>query len=76
MSASEPSAVIELGAHPRMSNEQALEYAARQEWDSVMILGYRKGENDFCTLSGKMTREEALWLLEHAKLHVMNRLDR
>lgn len=67
--------VIELVAHPRMSNEQALAYAARLDWESVMILGYSKANPEFITFTGAMTREEALWLVEHAKLHVLNRLD-
>ena len=66
--------IIELGPHDKMNVEQTLGAAERIGFESIIIIGYDE-VNDFRVLSSHMVREQALWLIEHAKLHVMGRLD-
>lgn len=67
--------VIEFGAHTRMTPEQALALASREEWEHVIILGYHKEfPNEIVSRSSSMNRETALWLLESAKLHALGSL--
>jgi len=63
--------VVEFGPHTRMTPEEALTLCSREEWDEVIIIGYRKDSPDFATRSSHMSRECALWLVEHAKMHVL-----
>lgn len=65
--------VIELGPHCKMSPEEVLALASRYQWETVLIVGYYQG-GEFATLSSRMTRETANWLIDHCKLHVMDRL--
>lgn len=67
------SVIVELGAHENMSPEEALAIASREAWDDVAIIGYQ--DNELVCRSSRMSRAEALWLIEMAKLHVMNKLD-
>lgn len=66
--------VIDLGPHERMTPEQVLAYAAREEWEHVVICGFHKDGETISVRSSHMTREFALWIVEHTKLHVMDRL--
>lgn len=56
-----------------MSPEQALAAAARRPLKSVVIVAEHE-DGDLVVMSSKMNREFALWLVEHAKLHVMDLL--
>lgn len=66
--------VIRLGAHSRMTPEEALAFVSSIDWDQIIICGYAKGADEFLTYSSNMTRECGLWIIEHAKLHVLDRL--
>ncbi|PWJ88378.1 hypothetical protein C8D77_111101 [Mesorhizobium loti] len=72
MSANEK--VVELGPHNKMTPEEALAYSSRESWDQVIIVGFHKDDDDFVVQSSHMSREFALWIAEHLKLHVMDRL--
>ncbi len=66
--------VVRLGPHARMSPEEALAEASAQEWDDVIICGYYKGSNELAVVSSRTSREAALWIIEHTKLHVLDML--
>ena len=66
--------VVKLPAHTRMTPEEVIAFITREEWESLLICGYHKDDPDFVVRSSAMSREQALWLIEHAKLHVLNRL--
>ena len=38
--------VIELGPHERLTPQQALEQAAREKWEKVIICGFHEGAED------------------------------
>lgn len=63
----------ELGPHTRMTPEQVLTYASRCQWEKIIVTGYYL-DGEFATLSSHMTRETANWLVDHMKLHVLDRL--
>lgn len=66
--------VVELGPHARMTPEEALAEASREPWENVMIVGFHKDHGPIVVRSSHMTREVALWIIEHAKLHVLDQL--
>ena len=49
--------------------KQALDSADNYELTDVIVLGYE--DNDLVVISSKMTRAEANWMLDKAKLHAM-----
>lgn len=61
--------VVELGPHERMSVDDALEVAKREQHEKVLILC--ESENDLFIRSNSMSRAESLWLLEKARLRVL-----
>ena len=63
--------VVRLGPHNRMTPEEALAEVSAEEWDEVLIVGFHKGDDEISVRTSHMTRELALWLVEHAKLHVL-----
>lgn len=66
--------IIDLGPHERMTPGQALEVAAREDWEHVIICGFHVDDGRVVLRSSHVSREFALWIIEHAKLHVMDRL--
>jgi hypothetical protein len=63
---------IELGPHERMTPEQALAIASREEWTDVIICGFHKDSGEEIVVrSSHVTREFALWILEHARLWIL-----
>lgn len=66
--------VTELGPNHRMTPEQVLAYASRRQWEKIIITGYYLSDGEFGTLSSQMTRETANWLVDHLKLHILDRL--
>jgi hypothetical protein len=68
------STVVDLGPHERMTPEQALSSASREAWENVLICGFHVDSGEIIVRSSHMTREFALWIIEHAKLHAMDRL--
>lgn len=66
--------VVYLGPHQRMTPEEALAAAMQQNWTEVIICGFVQGNNELVEMSSHMSRETALWIAEHTKLHVMGRL--
>lgn len=69
-----PEKIVELGPHTKMTPEQALAYCMRENWEDVIIVGYKTSGPDLVTRSSAMTREKALWLTEHLRLHVLDLL--
>lgn len=70
-----PAEVIELGAHDRMTVEEAFAAAAREPWDQVIIVGFHIGRpNDLVVRSSGMTREDAMWITKHLELHCLGKL--
>jgi hypothetical protein len=66
------SEVIDLGPHDNMTPEQALAVASREEWEGVIVLGYQPDSDALILRSSHMTREQALWIVEHARLRVLD----
>ena len=66
--------VVDLGAHSNMTPEEALTVAARRPWEKVMVIGFTEDSESIVVISSHMIRESALWIIEHAKLHAMDRL--
>lgn len=50
-----------------MTPAQALAHAEAKGMTEVLIIGYDR-EGEFTTLSSRMTRADALWLIECARL--------
>lgn len=66
--------VVDLGPHERMTPEQTLAQVTREPWENVIVIGFHKDGESIVVRSSHMTREFALWTMEHAKLHIMDRL--
>lgn len=66
--------VVDLGAHSNMTPTEALAVAQRRNWEKVVIIGFTEDSNGLVCVSSHMDRESALWIIEHAKLHAMDRL--
>mgnify|MGYP001617988757 CR=1 FL=1 len=66
--------VVHLGPHERMTPEQALAVASQEEWDDVIVCGFHKDDSSLVLRSSHMTREFGLWIIEHVKLKIMDRL--
>lgn len=58
-------------AHTNMTVDQALNYVLKENLSDVMIIGYDSNE-ELVIRSSHMSRSEALWLVEHAKQHVLD----
>ncbi len=68
--------VIDLGPHERMSVEQVFASAVREPWETVIICGFHKEGGDNVVRSSHISREFALWIAEHLKLHVLGQIYR
>ncbi len=66
--------IVDLGPHERMTVDEALASAAREPWENVLIIGFHVDDGSLVVRSSHMSREFALWIIEHAKLHIMDRL--
>ena len=66
--------VVELGPHTKMTPEQALAYSAREDWESVVIVGFHKDNEQLMVRSSALSREACLWIAEHLKMHVLDLL--
>lgn len=66
--------VVQLPPHTKMTVEDALEYAKRENLTDVLIIGFFE-DGDLLCVSSAMTREQALWLCESGKLNAMGLLD-
>jgi len=67
-------AIIELGPHDRMTPEEVLSQVGREAWDRVIVVGYHKDDDVFVVRSSEMSRQDALWIAEHLRLHALDRL--
>lgn len=65
------SKVVELGAHTRMTVDQALRLVQRESPSEVLIISVGS-DGSFSVRSSAMSRKDALWLLELAKDHTLN----
>lgn len=66
--------LIDLGPHDRMSVDETFAAAAREPWEKVIICGFHKDGDDIVVRSSHISREFALWIAEHLKLHILGRL--
>lgn len=66
--------IVHLGPHERMTTDEVFAASAREPWDDVMVIGFHK-DGSLAVRSSHMSREFALWIVEHAKLHIMDRLE-
>lgn len=55
--------------------EQALREAIERGLDSVLIIGDTPEGTMFIRSSGDVTRRDALWMLEHAKINALGLLE-
>lgn len=62
--------IQELGPHHRMTVQQVLEYLLRNPPEDILVVGYDEN-GDLVHYSSKMTRAEALWLLEQSKINCL-----
>jgi len=65
--------VTELREHNRMTVEEALASASREDWDEVMIIGYING--NFEVLTSRMSLKDALWLVEYERQYILQARD-
>lgn len=65
----ENSNVFELGAHERMTPVEALELVMRENPKNIIII--YDADETFHMRSSAMSRRDALWLLENAKLYTL-----
>lgn len=68
--------IIELGAHTRMSAEDALAHCHRQhhEYSDVIVIGYDAQDGSLLIRSSSMLRKDALWMLEIGRLRAIKLL--
>lgn len=55
--------------------EQALREAIERGLDSVLVIGDTPEGTMFIRSSGDVTRRDALWMLEHAKINALGLLE-
>lgn len=60
-----------LDPHARMTVEEALAYAAKEDLKDVLIIGYDQND-DLVVRSSAMNCKDALWMLEKAKHYTLN----
>lgn len=63
--------IIELGAHERMTPEEALGITMRESPTEVLILFFDR-EDDFGLRSSNISRKDALWLIELARQQILD----
>lgn len=56
-----------------MTVDQALDAAKHCDMKNVIAIGY-DADGDFVLRSSRMTREQALWIIESARLWILNQL--
>ena len=60
-----------LPAHTNMTVEEALIVSGRDDLDDVIVIGYDK-DGEFVLNSSHISRQEALWLVKRAELHILD----
>lgn len=63
--------IIELGAHERMTPEEALSLTIREQPKEVLVLFF-DAEDDFGLRTSNMSRKDALWLIELARQEILS----
>lgn len=66
--------IIDLGPHERMTVDEVFASASREPWDKVLICGFHKDGEEIVVRSSHISREFALWIAEHLKLHILGRV--
>ena len=69
--------VYQLGAHERMTVEEALSQASREagDYESVLIIAIDAETKVMIVRSSAMTREGAAWMARKAELHAHGLLE-
>lgn len=63
--------VVMLGPRSTMSPEQVLAVCAKEPWESVIIIGFWKNDEQLTIRSANVTREFANWIIDHAKREIL-----
>lgn len=66
--------IYDLGANENMTPTEARAVAARKPWEDVIIIGFTEDSRDVVVVSSRVDRSTANWIVDHAKLHVLDRL--
>jgi len=66
-----PDNIVDLGPHNNMKPEECFAVCAREEWSDVLVLGFQDDADGVVIRSSHLTREFALWIIEHAKQKIM-----
>lgn len=64
--------VVDLGPHCRMTVDETLDLCKRDNMTDVIVVGY-DADDEVVIRSSKMSRADAVYLLEQAKLHALGR---
>lgn len=69
--------VLEIGPNTNMTVEECLEFCRRthRDYQDVMVIGYDHSGN-LVVRSSAMNRQAANWLVDAAKLHTWEMLDK
>jgi len=55
-----------------MSVEQVKKAVQTEDWENMIVIGYHKDDDDFVSRCSEMSRQDALWLTEQLKRHVLD----
>ena len=55
-----------------MTIKQVQQAVQSEDWENMIVIGYHKDRDDFVTRCSEMSRQDALWLTEQLKKHVLN----
>ena len=68
--------VVEIGTHAYMTVDEAVEWVARnrERYSEILILGFDKHDGRMLSTSWHMTRADANYLIDVAKIHVLDPL--
>ncbi len=66
--------IVHLGPHDRMTPEELFASVQREPWETALVIGYHVDDGTIVVRSSHVSREFALWIIEHAKLHIMGQL--
>lgn len=67
----QPAKVHELGPHGSMTVSEAIDFLRRQDPNFVLMI-YENKDGELCVVGSKMNRAEGLWIMEQAKMNILN----
>lgn len=57
-----------------LTPDETLQGAAQYDWQDVIVCGFCHDTDSLVVRGSNMSRERALWIAEHLRLHAMDRL--